>query len=203
MEKLCKDCGLSKPVEEFYQAKNRADGLSFYCKACTRERTKDNTKKPPRHQSAEGMNFCQCCKTEKPIAEFYNSTRTFTGLSKRCKACSFAEHEKWRLKNLPKVAAQGRKWRAENRDRAKDHFLKMHYGLPLGSYAKMLVEQEGKCAICRTETPGGKGRFHVDHDHETGVVRGLLCGNCNVGIGHFRHNREFLWSAIEYLDRYP
>ena len=77
--------------------------------------------------------------------------------------------------------------------------LKYKYGLSLDQYNQMLTEQGG-CAICGTTEPGGKyGRFHVDHDHKTGEVRGLLCNGCNVGLGHFRDHPERLNKAAEYL----
>ena len=56
------------------------------------------------------------------------------------------------------------------------------YGITIEDYDRMYEEQGGRCAICRTDQPGGAGeRFSVDHDHETGKVRGLLCNNCNTG----------------------
>ena len=70
----------------------------------------------------------------------------------------------------------------------------------------MHAEQGGVCAVCRKpETArnyrtGGTLALAVDHCHETGVVRGLLCGNCNKGIGGLMHDRELLLAAINYLD---
>lgn len=66
----------------------------------------------------------------------------------------------------------------------------------------MKVAQKGCCALCGTDTPGGNGDFAVDHDHETGIVRKLLCFNCNIGIGKFRDNPELLRKAAEYLESY-
>lgn len=67
----------------------------------------------------------------------------------------------------------------------------------------MLVNQDGLCAICGTDTPGRKHEnFSVDHDHLTGRVRALLCHFCNVGIGHFGDNPATLRAAADYLDRF-
>lgn len=64
----------------------------------------------------------------------------------------------------------------------------------------MLSRQDDRCAICRTEIPGGRhGIFNIDHNHQTGEVRGLLCSKCNVGLGCFKDDLLVLESAIDYL----
>src|SRR5689334_8320610 len=64
----------------------------------------------------------------------------------------------------------------------------------------ILLAQNGKCAICLAEF-GDKLKPQLDHSHATGKIRGLLCRNCNLGIGLFRDNPEFLNSAREYLSK--
>ena len=78
--------------------------------------------------------------------------------------------------------------------------LKRNYGISLADYDKMYEEQEGKCKICGTVYSGGKGRFHVDHCHTTKKVRGLLCHNCNRGLGYFKDSKDSLLEAVRYLD---
>ena len=64
-------------------------------------------------------------------------------------------------------------------------------------------EQDWRCEICGIEKRGvGTEALYVDHDHETGEVRGLLCMPCNTAIGHFDDNRELLVKATDYLDKY-
>lgn len=75
------------------------------------------------------------------------------------------------------------------------------YGLALADYDAMLVAQNNLCAICRVDKPGGNStHWHVDHNHVTGQVRGLLCGRCNLGLGYFRDDTGRLASAITYLE---
>jgi hypothetical protein len=63
----------------------------------------------------------------------------------------------------------------------------------------MLEAQGGRCAICRSDKPGGRGRFAVDHCHSSGRVRGLLCVACNAGLGQFRDDPDLLRAAVAYL----
>ena len=78
--------------------------------------------------------------------------------------------------------------------------LRRRFGITELDYEKMLREQNGRCAICKTLPPSIKTKLHIDHDHKTGVVRGLLCHKCNTGLGMFMDNAEIMQSAIDYLD---
>jgi hypothetical protein len=80
-----------------------------------------------------------------------------------------------------------------------------NYGVSPEQFAEMLDEQGRACAICgSTDWPGGAktNAPHVDHDHETGAVRGLLCGSCNKGLGFFQDDPERLLAASRYLERH-
>jgi len=79
--------------------------------------------------------------------------------------------------------------------------LKKHYNLTLEEYQAMLDEQNQVCAICK-EPCRRHPRLGVDHDHESNLIRGLLCANCNVGIGHLRHSETLLLEAIKYLGNF-
>lgn len=94
----------------------------------------------------------------------------------------------WAKKNPEKVAYTERK-RAVGR-----------YGLTVERYDAMLAEQGGVCAICHEKCKSGR-RLSVDHEHDTGRVRGLLCGNCNQGLGRFRDSPELFMAALKYLSR--
>jgi len=76
--------------------------------------------------------------------------------------------------------------------------IKKKYNLTADQYYALLKSQQGCCAICGAEEDNGR-RFAVDHDHETGEVRGLLCKMCNVGLGNFRDSPRNLLLAAKYL----
>jgi len=66
---------------------------------------------------------------------------------------------------------------------------------------KLVLEQNGKCYICGKPETELKDGLRVDHCHKTGVIRGMLCNRCNLGIGHFEDNIDFLHKAVEYLQK--
>jgi len=80
------------------------------------------------------------------------------------------------------------------------------YGVTLEWFKSKLAEQDGRCAVCgAVPDPNGvkaAARLHVDHDHETGVNRGLLCHRCNPGVGYFRDDPDLLRKAAEYIERH-
>ncbi len=94
-----------------------------------------------------------------------------------------------------KAAAQGDRWRAK----APGYMREYLYGITREQYAELLESQGRRCAICRSDTPGGKGDWHLDHDHATGRRRGLLCHACNIALGYLEDDPERLRAAIEYL----
>jgi hypothetical protein len=90
----------------------------------------------------------------------------------------------------------GRENKIKNHGGTRHYHLKRRYGITGDDADAMLDAQGGLCAVCR-ERPAD----HVDHDHLTGRVRGLLCFNCNGGLGQFHDDPELLSAAIDYLDR--
>lgn len=81
----------------------------------------------------------------------------------------------------------------------RDEILMKRYGINQADFERMEEEQGGVCAIC-TNPPSKRGLF-VDHCHDTGEVRGLLCASCNTGLGHFKDKALRLFKAIAYLTR--
>ena len=77
----------------------------------------------------------------------------------------------------------------------RHYHLKRRYGIGADEFDELVVQQGGVCAICGRPDPE-----HVDHDHETGAVRGILCFNCNGGLGQFRDSIDSLLTAASYLE---
>lgn len=115
---------------------------------------------------------CTGCSRELGIHEFSKNIRSLGGYSHSCKACQ------------------------------RDSYLKREYGVSLDEYNKMLKEQDYSCWICIAHVDDHyKENLHVDHDHSTGAVRGLLCESCNLLLGKARDSVAILENAIKYLNK--
>jgi len=91
-------------------------------------------------------------------------------------------------------------WKRDNKNRAKNTELQTRYGISLAEYTKLYEEQKGLCAICGVlEKNAPRNILYVDHCHETGQVRGLLCHCCNSGLGYFMDDIVILNKAQQYL----
>jgi hypothetical protein len=95
----------------------------------------------------------------------------------------------------------GREYRRKNREHRKDIALKYSFGISLEEYNKIFDRQEGKCAICGIPRNETNKDFAVDHNHETGEIRGLLCLYCNRMLGDAKDKVETLRKGIEYLEK--
>ena len=138
--------------------------------------------------------YCRQCDIE--LIEGVNWAASHASRKQRiCKACNSEQAREWRKQNPKKqreYAEKRGKWWLETR-----------YGIDEVEWKRMFDAQLGRCAICDSEDPkGNHGVFHVDHCHETGKVRGLLCDTCNRGLGMFYDNTNILKSAIEYLEEH-
>ena len=137
------------------------------------------------------MRVCKTCGVEKPVSEYHKRWGYKDGIRPHCMECRQAQERESFHRNKYK--------RPYSYEYDKDKKLKKSYGISYAEYVRMLEAQNGMCAICGTDDTGKRKAFHVDHCHETGEVRGLLCGNCNSGIGNLRDDVGLLQRAIEYL----
>lgn len=112
----------------------------------------------------------------------------------------------YRAKNPEKNRQYYEANREAAKAKAKANYYRTLYGLTADDIARMDLEQESKCAICSAQfdksIQRGRGARYVDHDHETGKVRGLLCHHCNSGLGYFLDDPDKLAAAIAYLKRH-
>lgn len=164
------------------------------------------------------MKTCSKCFTNQPVENFYAAKGTRDGLRGDCKACfrarakarypevreqSIARAKQWRVDNIERFRENQRRGRGtpEAKLRQREYHLGKKFGLTVERYEAMLAEQGGGCAICG-RPPRPDIALHVDHDHETGVVRGLTCFRCNNALGDFNDDPALLARASDYLDRH-
>lgn len=105
-------------------------------------------------------------------------------------------------KNRERKRATNDAWRKANPDKEKNTYLKSRYGITLEQYEHMFTECNGTCMICNEHGDTSKDLF-VDHNHDTGDIRGLLCYQCNFALGHFKDSIPLLLKAVEYLTNKP
>lgn len=189
-------CGESLPLEAFYKSPRGKYGRQSNCKSCQGEAQKGRDKESRKERSLylaarnkqdedTQTKECTVCGVRKPFAEFSPGTARF-GLNSRCRPC---------------VRGQ---WCSK---KGHEYVLKRH-GLTPEDYATMLAEQGGVCAICSKEETSKRSNTEgiralaVDHNHETGMVRGLLCTWCNKGIGLLRDDETVVLSAAQYLKKW-
>jgi hypothetical protein len=148
--------------------------------------------------------LCKTCSIIFPISNFGTDNRAKDKHLAECKTCTSLRKKANYAKNPEIYRGHRRKFREQNlildRRRNFGHSIKRLYGITLDIYDAMMIAQGGCCAICSTSLD--EGHLHVDHDHETGEVRGLLCRSCNIGIGVFKENKTLLLLAIDYLEKY-
>ncbi len=159
------------------------------------------------------MKRCKICGELKPLDDFYRAPGARDGFRLDCKKCNLAARAaKYRANPRPAIE-RAMRWQRDNREKyqakqrayaesgkkkvadRKSH-LKRKYGITPEDFHALLASQGGGCAIC-----GKPDVDHVDHDHVTGRVRGILCFRCNVAIGQMDDDCDRLAAAMAYLDR--
>ena len=172
-----KPCSLCEAVfpytgDYFCLDKRNKTGLSSYCRECKRKYNSKEKKRVYRIQNKEKIN--------KWAREYYHANK-----------------EKFRLRNRQYGA------KPETKERAYRSRILKSYAITWERYKELLSEQGGVCAICGGEKGSNRlvNYLSVDHDHETKEIRGLLCNDCNLGLGNFKDNPTLMSKAIEYLNK--
>lgn len=139
------------------------------------------------------MKRCKKCGIDKEESDFY--TKRNGTLRSPCKECQsrYKTVESSRL-------AQKRFWNKNKERLVKTRRCRL-YGITEIQFEDLSKKQEGKCDICMKSLEGPKN-CHIDHNHETKEVRGLLCSSCNKALGLFKENPDTLQAAINYLHRH-
>lgn len=106
---------------------------------------------------------------------------------------------RYRLRNKDKVRELKRKYRLKYKNKLRSKAYKASYGITLEDYNELFKKQDGRCKCCGVHQTELKRSLSIDHDHSTGRIRGLLCNNCNVAIGHVKESAIILQAIINYL----
>jgi hypothetical protein len=189
LTKTCLDCGEAKLLADFSPSPRGVAGRNSYCKVCMRERSKASYRKRKAaagmtvrerpEPTLEGTKRCPDCGMVKSLDEFPRNRADRTGYATYCKPC----HNARTRANIQK-----------NHGNTRNYHLVGRYGLTAAQYEAMLSAQRGRCAAC-WNAPAA----HVDHDHVTGRVRGLLCSSCNQALGNARDDIDVLRRLVNYL----
>lgn len=169
--KICNMCGVEKSISDYNNCSAHPDGKMNKCRVCINKYRKEYTKrKAVNLPKMNGEKTCTKCGITKPIIDFPPNKMIRDGRSHFCRKCTSKQFNAARLKRK--------------------------YGITVQDYNHMLELQGGVCAIC-----GGTNfkTFAVDHNHVTGRVRGLLCDNCNRGLGILGDSIKSIQIVLQYL----
>lgn len=144
---------------------------------------------------------CTKCLETKDVSHFPRRSRSKDGLNTWCKSCMNANSRTWFAQCDPeRKKAYWKSWRENNPERNKERLREYaitRYGITVAEYEEMRESCDNTCMICGS--PPTRSRLSIDHDAETGRVRGLLCDPCNLAIGLLNHDPNVLQQAISYL----
>jgi 23S rRNA G2069 N7-methylase RlmK/C1962 C5-methylase RlmI len=176
--KKCSTCKLEKSLSEFRKDTSRKDGIHCTCNSCNKliqKKWYERNKEQARIISNNKYHTNR---------EVVNSRRKIL-----------------REKNKAKISVQKKKHYAENPSFYRELSWKNAgiVDMTVSRYDQLFISQKGCCAICNTHQNELKRRLNVDHNHQTGQVRGLLCDICNRGLGYLKDSVEILSSAKIYL----
>lgn len=153
--------------------------------------------------------YCSGCDKDLDFSKFGKDKYRHDGRTSKCKKCRNTYNRRY-CKDNPDMKKKHndlrKEWRKEyyakpkNKMKLRNSHLMSQFNLTHDDYEQMLKSQEGVCAICkRHRVATNKEYMAIDHCHDTGDIRGILCNWCNRGLGVFEDNVEFLENAIKYL----
>lgn len=220
----CGSCKTAQPASEFAPKQRGLDG--FWCRECRRAKYRAEHPAPEPRITEEGIR-CSKCRARKARDAFYSKKNGDP--QSQCKACYQEDHRreyvpKHGTDDEPRPCAYcGKIYQPKTRrvskycsrecseadrresGRERDAYLLRKYGIDHAEYERLLAEQGGGCALCGTkpdELTAGRFRtyLHVDHDHATNAVRGLLCPDHNLLLGRFGDSADAFRKVVTYLE---
>lgn len=168
----------------------------------------------------EDSKECSICHEVLPFSDFYLDKNKTRGITSSCKKCSrkynkenHASREKTReyyySGNRYKEVQKRKKELQELKDRFLEYgvrwktlsYFKQTYNITIEEYLQLIIDCDNKCIVCNTSFKDNTKNRHVDHDHATGKVRGILCGNCNIALGLLKDNPNTISNLLDYINK--
>lgn len=214
---LCQcECGIKKTLSGYHITNNIIRSCGCLKKEVFLKMVKSNQKSP---LSDGGEKKCTMCNIFLPIINFSKDKTKPHGIRPQCKKCHLSHlknmyhngggKERQSIRNKhkrkndvewnDKIKKQKSDWNKTNSGKVKEMNIKSKFIITMDQYHQLFKNQNNKCAICGDILK----KAHIDHDHNTGEIRGILCSHCNVGLGYFKENKLILESAINYIHNYP
>jgi len=176
--KICTVCNIKYPAtREYFNIRKRSkDGLAYKCRLCVAGDYNRIITKKKHIYDEKDVKTCSACSKEYPANKeyFFKQSSMPDGLNSRCKSCAFIYNRQYTLKSK--------------------------YNITIEEYNSMFKKQEGRCSICNKKQDNKP--LVIDHNHENGNVRELLCNNCNVAIGLMSDSAIILQKATDYLNKH-
>lgn len=227
--KVCGRCRRRKNDSNFHRQSSSPDGLQAWCRECMLEakRLRRQRTRQPVPLTGPDEKWCRSCVTIKPRTAFGPQAATSDGLQVYCKACFASRYRRRRdaegLLSRPAEIPVDHKFcrscrqvlplsdwarRQKSTDgydsrcrscataRNRAYHIARTYGMTVEEVDALVEAQGGACAICQVADA-----IHIDHDHTTGRVRGVLCFRCNAALGQFDEQPSYLLRAVSYLGR--
>lgn len=148
---------------------------------------------------SEHKKVCCRCRVEKSSLDFYRHRKDPDRLHHICKRCSIEQSKSVYRKRKDIILDRNKVQRQRDPSRKRHQRWKFKFGLSPDDYNKMLREQNYCCAACGYRPTSTDRVLGVDHDHETGQIRALLCNGCNLALGHLKEDAERCLRLATYI----
>lgn len=195
-DQVCADCGVAFRLDYVPGRRGNRGWVASYCPPCRAARKGAPRRELGESRAAElatsGEFACRDCGGTFPLSEGIRDSSRRSGYMERCKECEGARMAEYRADPVLQ-AVQRRRQRECNYRR---------FGASVADYDRLLIEQDGRCAICGHLPAEGGQILYFDHHHAEARPRGLLCHHCNAGLGHFADNPGRLHAAVAYLEKH-